>query len=97
MVIDELLLSKLEKLSYLEIESEKRDGIKQELTEFLNFVENLSKLDTTGLPTTFKVEDDLQTYLRADEVNCNHEIGKFIVSKSANNDGESFIVPKIIE
>jgi hypothetical protein len=33
MVIDELLLSKLEKLSYLEIESEKRDGIKQEFTE----------------------------------------------------------------
>ena len=97
MIIDELLLNKLEKLSYLEIESEKRDAIKQELTEFLDFVENLKVLDTEGLPTTFKVEEGLKTYLRADEVNCNHEIGKFIVFKSANNDGESFIVPKIIE
>jgi aspartyl-tRNA(Asn)/glutamyl-tRNA(Gln) amidotransferase subunit C len=97
MIIDELLLNKLEKLSYLEIESGKRDAIKQELTEFLDFVENLKVLDTKGLPTTFKVEEGLKTYLRTDEVNCNHEIGKFIVSKSANNDGESFIVPKIIE
>ncbi|ENL6330822.1 Asp-tRNA(Asn)/Glu-tRNA(Gln) amidotransferase GatCAB subunit C, partial [Campylobacter coli] len=43
MQIDEKLLSKLEKLSALQIEEEKRSEVICELSEIVNFVEKLNE------------------------------------------------------
>ncbi|EPS5758848.1 Asp-tRNA(Asn)/Glu-tRNA(Gln) amidotransferase subunit GatC, partial [Campylobacter coli] len=48
MQIDEKLLSKLEKLSALQIEEEKRSEVICELSEIVNFVEKLNELDLSS-------------------------------------------------
>jgi aspartyl-tRNA(Asn)/glutamyl-tRNA(Gln) amidotransferase subunit C len=97
MVIDDALLSKLEKLSYLEIESEKRAGIEKELTEILNFTENLKELNTDEFESKFTMIEGAKAYLREDIVNSDEEIGKSIVKNSPKSEDNFFVVSKIIE
>ena len=97
MVIDNSLLNKLEKLSYLEIESEKRDEIEKELTEILNFIENLSELNTDNLPSKFIMLENSKSTLRDDVVNCDESIGKSIIANSPKSEDNFFVVSKIIE
>ncbi|ENU2748388.1 Asp-tRNA(Asn)/Glu-tRNA(Gln) amidotransferase subunit GatC, partial [Campylobacter coli] len=52
MQIDEKLLSKLEKLSALQIEEEKRSEVICELSEIVNFVEKLNELDLSSSEVT---------------------------------------------
>jgi len=96
MVIDDKLLSKLEKLSYLEIEPEKREEIKSELSEILNFVENLNELDISNLPSKFTIRE-VYAHLREDVTNVDKKIGEFIVQHSPQSEDNFFVVPKIIE
>jgi aspartyl-tRNA(Asn)/glutamyl-tRNA(Gln) amidotransferase subunit C len=97
MVIDNTLLSKLEKLSYLEIASEKRTIIEKELSEILNFVENLKELETDEFESKFTMLKDAKAYLREDIVSQDEEIGKSIISNSPRSEDNFFVVPKIIE
>lgn len=63
MQIDEKLLSKLEKLSALQIEEEKRSEVICELSEIVNFVEKLNELDLSSSEvtiSTIKVEHLLE-------------------------------------
>lgn len=63
MQIDEKLLSKLEKLSALQIEEEKRSEVICELSEIVNFVEKLNELDLSSSEVTIstvKVEHLLE-------------------------------------
>ena len=45
MTIDDKLLEKLENLSAIKIDDDKKESIKSELNDILNFVENLNKMD----------------------------------------------------
>lgn len=96
MVIDDGLLSRLEKLSYLEIVSEKREGIENELSEILSFVENLNELDTVQFPSKF-VMRDVHAHLREDVKSVDREINESIVKNSPQSEDNFFVVPKIIE
>ena len=96
MQIDDTLLSRLEKLSMLKIADDKREEIIQELSEFLNFAENLKELDTTGVDDKFSM-DDSPTPLREDEPFCDPSISEAILAHAPKSDDHFFIVPKIIE
>jgi aspartyl-tRNA(Asn)/glutamyl-tRNA(Gln) amidotransferase subunit C len=96
MVIDDKLLEKLEKLSYLEIEESKREGIERELTQILNFVENLNGVDTDGLPDKF-VMRDIEAHLREDTPVRGAEVSDSILKNSPQSEDNFFVVPKIIE
>jgi len=97
MKIDDTLLNKLEKLSHLEIESEKRVGIERELSEILNFIENLSELDTDKYPSKFMMLDDVKSHLREDVKNLDETVGTSIVANSPKSEDNFFVVSKIIE
>jgi len=97
MVIDDSLLNKLEKLSNLKIESEKRVGIEKELTEILNFIENLGELNTDSFPSKFNMLKDSKAYLRDDIKSSDESVGKSIVSNSPKSEDNFFVVSKIIE
>ena len=96
MQIDEQLLSRLEKLSLLSISDDKREEIINELSEFLNFAENLSELDTSNVDDKFAM-DDTPTITREDEPRRSPQISEAILEHAPNSQDHFFIVPKIIE
>ncbi len=96
MQVDNTLLSKLEKLSYLKVSEDKRDEIITQLDEMIAFVNNLSQLDTDGISDNFSMTDK-STTLRQDVPKCNPQISDDILAHAPNTDEHFFIVPKIIE
>jgi len=96
MQIDETLLQRLEKLSYLEIPQEHREEMIAQLSEVVSFVDNLTELNTEGVEATFAMSDT-PTHLREDIGNVNREINDDILAHAPHSQEHFFIVPKIIE
>lgn len=96
MQVDDKLLERLEKLSFLKVSDDKRDEIINQLSEIVSFVDNLSELNTEGVDDKFAMSDDA-TFLREDTPHCNAEINKSIFANSPLSDDGFFVVPKIIE
>lgn len=96
MQVDDALLTKLEKLSYLKISDDKREEIKEQLSEIVNFVDNLSALDTEGVDDNFAMGDS-STPLREDSVKSSASVNEDIIKNAPNSADNFFIVPKIIE
>jgi aspartyl-tRNA(Asn)/glutamyl-tRNA(Gln) amidotransferase subunit C len=96
MQVDEQLLTKLEKLSFLKISDDKREEIIDQLSEIVSFVDNLSELNTDGVDDNFAMNDK-STFLREDIPSCDTDINQSIINNAPNSSDEFFIVPKIIE
>ncbi len=96
MKVDDKLLSRLEKLSSLKIEEEKKEEIEGQLSEIVGFVENLSKLDVSHIDATFTTIKG-GTPLRADEPKSDEHISKMVIDNAPKSENGFFIVPKIIE
>ena len=96
MIIDNTVLEKLEKLSMLKIEEEKKEELAGQLTEILAYVENLAELNTDGLDASFSTLEG-GTPLREDVANTNREVAQNIFAHAPNAENDFFIVPKIIE
>jgi len=96
MQIDETLLKRLEKLSMLTIDESKREEIISQLSGIVDFVDNLSELDTQNVDDNFAMNES-GTPLRNDEAACDHSINENILKNAPNAEEDFFIVPKIIE
>jgi aspartyl-tRNA(Asn)/glutamyl-tRNA(Gln) amidotransferase subunit C len=96
MNIDNKLLVKLETLSSLRIEENKREDIIKQLSEIVNFVENLNELDISEQEATFTTLNGGAPF-REDEPNCDDKIIKTVIKYAPNSENGFFIVPKIIE
>mgnify|MGYP001765518845 CR=1 FL=1 len=96
MQIDEKLLQRLEKLSYLEIPQEHREEMISQLSEIVSFVDNLSELPTDGVEATFAMSES-PTQLREDIGNVDGSISDDILAHAPHSQDHFFIVPKIIE
>jgi len=96
MQIDEALLQRLEKLSYLQIPQAHRAEMIEQLSEIVSFVDNLSELSTDGIDATFAMSD-ASTALREDIGNVNQAINDDILAHAPHSQEHFFIVPKIIE
>lgn len=96
MQVDNALLSKLEKLSYLKISDDKREEIIEQLSEIMSFVDNLSELNTDNVNDKFAMNDNA-TFLREDVPTCATQINDDILKNAPNAGEHFFIVPKIIE
>ncbi len=96
MKVDDTLLSRLEKLSYLQISEDKREEIISQLSEIVSFVDNLSELDTDNVDDKFSMSDQA-TFAREDIEKCNRTINDDIIKNAPDSADHFFIVPKIIE
>ncbi|MEN4044904.1 MULTISPECIES: Asp-tRNA(Asn)/Glu-tRNA(Gln) amidotransferase subunit GatC [Sulfurimonas] len=96
MQVDDTLLTRLEKLSYLHVSDDKREEIISQLSEIVSFVDNLSELDTSEVDSTFAM-DDRATPLREDIPKCDSTISQEILKHAPKSADDFFIVPKIIE
>ncbi len=96
MKINEEVLKKLEKLSSLEIKSEKREEIIKEVSQIVDFVENLNELDLENEEASFSVIGG-GTPFREDVPSNDSKIVKIILENAPRSEGGFFVVPKIIE
>ncbi len=96
MKIDNTLLLKLEKLSSLKISDEKREGLITQLSEIVEFVENLNELNLDSEEATFTTVSG-GTPFREDIPHCKPEIVETILQHAPKRDNGFFVVPKIIE
>jgi len=96
MHVDETLLQRLEKLSFLQIPQEDRAQMIEQLSEIVSFVDNLSELNTDGIDPTFSMESTA-TLLREDVGSIDRTINDDILAHSPHAQEHFFIVPKIIE
>ena len=96
MQVDDTLLTRLEKLSFLKIDEEKRDEIVEQLSQIVSFVDNLSALNTDGVDDNFAMNEKA-TFLREDSPMCDATINDDILKHAPNSADNFFIVPKIIE
>jgi aspartyl-tRNA(Asn)/glutamyl-tRNA(Gln) amidotransferase subunit C len=96
MKIDDTLLTKLEKLSSLEIAKDKREDTIKEIGQIVDFVENLNELDLENEEPSFSTVGG-GTPFREDIPSNNSEIIKTILENAPKSEGGFFVVPKIIE
>lgn len=96
MTVDDKLIDKLAKLSSLEIEDSKKENLKSELADIINFVENLNEIDVSNIEATFSTIEG-GTPLREDEPKQDLELSNHILNHAPQSEEGYFIVPKIIE
>ena len=96
MQVDDTLLTRLEKLSFVKIDENKRDEIIEQLSQIVSFVDNLSQLDTDGVDDNFAMNDKA-TFLREDTPACDTTVNDEILKHAPQSEDHFFIVPKIIE
>ncbi len=96
MQVDDALLTRLEKLSFLKISDEKRGEIIEQLSEIVGFVDNLSELNTDNVDASFAMSD-AATPLREDIVESDPTVHEEILKHAPKSADDFFIVPKIIE
>jgi len=95
MKINKALISKLEKLSRLELSEAERVRIQKDLNEILSMVEKLNEIDTEGVEPLVYISEE-QNVLRADEVK--NQISRSEALKNApHQDRGYFLVPKVIK
>jgi aspartyl-tRNA(Asn)/glutamyl-tRNA(Gln) amidotransferase subunit C len=94
--VDIELLEKLEKLSHLKIADEKKEQVVSQLSDILEYVENLKELDTSALDAHFSTLSG-GTPLRDDTPQSSREISQSILKNAPEAEDDFFIVPAIIE
>jgi len=94
--IDIDLLKKLEKLSHLNVAPEKQEEIVSQLSDILEYVENLSQLDTSTIDSYFSTIEG-GTLLRDDIEKTRTEVSQSILKNAPLQEDDFFIVPAIIE
>lgn len=96
MQVNDELLVRLEKLSFLKIEDDKREEIISQMSEIVTFVDNLAQLNTEGVDDNFAM-NDVATHLREDNPLCDTTVNDTIIKNAPKSADHYFIVPKIIE
>lgn len=96
MTIDVALLNRLTKLGGITLQEEKLEETKSHLSEIVDFVENINKLDLDGIPASFNPLDS-KLPMREDIVESKPQIAKDILKNAPSAEDNFFIVPKIIE
>lgn len=96
MTVDDNLIAKLSKLSSLEIDEAKKENLKSELADIINFVENLNEIDVSNIEATFNTVEG-GTPLREDVAKQDLDLSNHILENAPKSEDGYFIVPKIIE
>lgn len=95
MQVDEKTVRRIARLARIKITDEEAQSLQGELTGILNWVEQLSEIDTTSVePMTRIVAQDLKK--RTDRV-TDGEIAADIVKNAPMVEDNYFVVPKVVE
>lgn len=95
MTIDNETVKKVAFLSRLKIEDDKLDETKDEFNKIINWVEQLSEVNTDGIEPLVSV-NDVQLVLRSDEVTEGNQSAAILANAPQAQYGY-FTVPKVVE
>ena len=94
MIIDDNSLEKLENLSMLKIDDLKKDKIKKELTEILNYISSLNELETINIEN---INLDKNRKILNDKNKNSSDIIENLSTQSNHIIDNFFIVPRVIK
>jgi len=94
--IDSTVLAKLETLSRLSIDADKKEDVIRQLSEIVTYMDNLNELDTGHLESAFSTLSG-GTPLRADTPHNDPNVPKNILAHAPESADNFFIVPAIID
>jgi len=95
MQVDEKTVRRIARLARIKITDEEASSLESELSQILNWVEQLEEVDTANVePMTRVVAQSLKT--REDQV-TDGEIADDIVKNAPMVDDHYFVVPKVVE
>lgn len=95
MQVDEKTVRRIARLARIKITQAEAQGLEKELTQILQWVEQLDEVDTANVePMTRVVAQDLKT--RRDVVN-DGEIADAVTLNAPLTEDHFFVVPKVVE
>lgn len=96
MLIDDALISRLEKLARLQLQGGEKQQIREDLNRILAMVDQLSELDLTGVEPLAYVGETSSRSLRPDEKRGQVSRGEAL-RNAPDADEEYFRVPRVID
>ena len=95
MQVDEKTVRRIARLARIKITDEEAKGLEGELSQILNWVEQLNELDTKSVePMTRVVAQSLK--MRKDEV-TDGEMADAVVKNAPMTEDHFYVVPKVVE
>lgn len=95
MQVDEATVRRIARLARIKVSDAEAQGLEKELTQILQWVEQLGEVDTTSVepmtrvvPTAIKMRDD---------VIADGEIADKVTANAPMSEDHFFVVPKIVE
>jgi aspartyl-tRNA(Asn)/glutamyl-tRNA(Gln) amidotransferase subunit C len=95
MSLDEATVARIAKLARIRIDPEKRQALASELSNILDWIEQLNEVDTDDVPPMTSV-GEMTLALRQDEVTDGDKVEKILANAPEQQDGH-FVVPKVVE
>jgi aspartyl-tRNA(Asn)/glutamyl-tRNA(Gln) amidotransferase subunit C len=96
MSVDRDTVRHIARLARIRVDESELEPLARELSAILQWVEQLSEVDTSDVPPMTSVEDDMPMKKRADEVTegfCPEDI----LANAPKREGNFFVVPKVVE
>lgn len=87
-------IKEIAKLARLEVSEEKMDLFSKQLSQILEYMELLAEVDTSNVEPLYSPMEHSTPY-REDKVVCNYSRDE-VLSNAPLDDGEYFIVPKVV-
>lgn len=88
-------VERVARLARLDLSVEEKERMRSQLDAILGYVEQLQRVDTTGVEPTAHVLP-LANVMREDEIRPSYPV-EAMLANAPDPDGESFRVPKILE
>jgi aspartyl-tRNA(Asn)/glutamyl-tRNA(Gln) amidotransferase subunit C len=88
-------LDKLSNLAQLQFSETEKDEIKADLNKMIGFIEQLEKIDTTGVEPLLHISDAVNV-LREDKIAGSISREEALLN-APSSDGQFFTVPKVIK
>ncbi len=85
----------LAQLSSLQLTDDEADALRSDLEHILDYIEQLSELDTSGVEPTYQVTE-LENVWRDDLVNTYGMSAETLVELAADHDARQIKVPKVL-
>ena len=95
MSLDEATVARIAGLARIKIDPEKCQALASELTNILDWIEQLNEVDTDDVAPMTSV-GEAKLALRADEVTDGDKAEKILANAPEQQDGH-FVVPKVVE
>ncbi len=96
MSVDKSTVVRIAQLARIRVQQEELDGLAEELSNILGWVEQLNEVDTDGVAPMTAVSDGMELRPRKDEITdgkCRDDV----LSNAPETSDGFFVVPKVIE